>query len=138
MKESAMHPRNVFLTGAVSAILLVAATTAASAATAYASTTVNVRAGAGTGYPVVDVLRRGERVEVEYCRGNWCAVEKAGPDGWVNANYLDAGGSYREYDDYDEPDFFIVRPRSGVYVWPPYYRNRACIGGPNASFCITD
>jgi len=132
------------LLAAAATVLMLAGTAAASAATAYASTTVNVRAGAGTGYPVVDVLRAGERVEVDYCKGAWCAVETRGADGWVNANYL---GSGREYDDYDDedyyddyddgPDFVIIQPRSRVHYWPRY-QSRACVGGPNARFCITD
>jgi len=56
------------LIAAAATALLLAGTLAASAATAFASTTVNVRAGAGTGYPVVDVLRAGQRVEVNYPR----------------------------------------------------------------------
>ena len=39
-------------------------------------------------------LSRGERVDVQGCRGSWCRVSKPGPDGWVSANYLDAGGYY--------------------------------------------
>ena len=91
------------LLAAAATALMLAGTVAASAATAFASTTVNVRAGAGTGYPVVDVLRRGERVDVDYCRGAWCAIEKRGTDGWVNANYLTSGRDYDDgYDDYDD------------------------------------
>lgn len=139
-----MHlPRIPFVAAAAVAFVL-AGTVTASAATAYASTTVNVRAGAGTGYAVVDVLRGGERVEVEYCKGTWCAISQRGPDGWVNANYLTSGRDYGDYDDYDDyddsdegPDFVIVHPRSRVQYWP-YYQNRACIGGPGARFCITD
>ena len=129
---------------AAATALMLAGTVAASAATAFASTTVNVRAGAGTGYPVVDVLRPGERVEVDYCRGSWCAVEKRGVDGWVNANYLTAGRDYRDdyYDRYDDgPDFYIVDPRPRFYHrrhWSPWWNNRACVGGPNASFCISN
>jgi len=73
----------------------------------------------------------------------------------VNANYLssgrdyndggrdygDRGGYYDDYDSYDDyddgPDFVIVQPRSRVHYWPRY-QNRACVGGPNARFCITD
>jgi uncharacterized protein YraI len=111
-------------------------TTAATAATAFASTSVNVRAGAGTGYPVVDVLRPGQRVEVDYCRGTWCKVEKSGPDGWVNANYLTA--RYADDDDYyyDDDDFFIERPRYRPFY--PRYRSQVCWGGKNASFCFSD
>lgn len=138
-----MRLKQLPLLAAAATLVLLAGTAAASAATAFASSTVNVRAGAGTGYPVVDVLRPGERVEVDYCRGTWCAIEQRGPNGWVNANYLTSGRDYDDddydyYDDYDDgPDFYIVNPRSRVHVWPRYH-NRACIGGPNASFCITN
>lgn len=133
------------LLAAAATALMLAGTAAASAAPAYTSTTVNVRAGAGTGYPVVDVLRRGERVDVEYCRGSWCAIEKRGADGWVNANYLTSGRDYRDdydyYDRYDDgPDFYIVNPRPRFYRhhrWSPW-DSRACVGGPHASFCISN
>lgn len=136
--------RRIPFIAAAAILLMLAGTAAASAATAYASTTVNVRAGGGTGYPVVDVLHAGERVDVEYCKGAWCAISQRGPDGWVNANYLTSGRDYDdeefydEYDDYDDgPDFVIINPRPHIHVWP-YYQNRACVGGPNARFCITD
>jgi uncharacterized protein YraI len=140
-----MRPRSIPLLATAATILLLAGTVAASAATAFASTTVNVRAGAGPSYPVVDVLHPGERVEVDYCKGAWCAVEQRGPDGWVNANYLTSGRDYDddEYDDYgyyddeDEPDFIIMHPRSRVHYWP-YYHSQACVGGEHAQFCITD
>ncbi len=136
-----MHLPRISLIAAAATALILAGTAAASAATAFASTTVNVRAGGGTGYPVVDVLRPGERVEVEYCKGAWCAISQRGPDGWVNANYLTSGRDYDDddyYDDYDDgPDFVIIHPRPRVHYWP-YYQNRACVGGPNARFCITD
>lgn len=134
-----MHLPRIPLIAAAATALMLAGTAAASAATAYASTTVNVRAGGGTGYPVVDVLHAGERVEVEYCKGAWCAISQRGPDGWVNANYLTSGRDYD--DDYDDddygPNFVIIHPRSRVHYWP-YYQNRACVGGPNVQFCITD
>ena len=143
-----MRLTKVPLLATAAALLILAGTAAASAATAYANTTVNVRAGAGTGYPVVDVLHSGERVEVNYCKGAWCAIEKRGPDGWVNANYLSSGRDYDDYEDegdynrYDDgydngPDFVIVHPRPRAQFWPGY-ENRACVGGPNARLCITD
>ncbi len=54
---------------------------------------VNVRSGPGTGYAVVDTVRRGQQVDVQQCQGSWCYVSKPGPDGWVSASYLSAGGS---------------------------------------------
>ncbi|HEV7292320.1 MAG TPA: SH3 domain-containing protein [Devosia sp.] len=81
--------KNVLKAGIAGAIMLASAGIAL-AAPAAATTNVNVRSGPGTGYGVVDALRRGERVEVTGCRGGWCYVEKRGPDGWVSANYLRA------------------------------------------------
>lgn len=57
---------------------------------AYATATVNVRSGPGTGYRVVDALYPGERVEIRNCSGRWCYVIKSGPDGWVAKSYLGA------------------------------------------------
>ncbi|WIJ26295.1 SH3 domain-containing protein [Devosia sp. RR2S18] len=59
-----------------------------SAFAAQATTTLNVRSGPGTNYGVVDVLRPGQDVDIRECRGNWCFVEKSGPDGWASARYL--------------------------------------------------
>jgi hypothetical protein len=61
------------------------------------------------------VLRTGDRVDVQQCRGSWCYVEKPGPDGWVSANFLD---NYRG--GYERPPI-IVRPPP-VIVRPPVYR----------------
>jgi len=114
---------------------------AAQAAPAYASSTVNVRAGAGTGYPVVDTLRRGERVDIDYCRGSWCYVTKSGPDGWVSASYLNRDRYDRDrYDDRYDDDFYIYeRPRYRPYrPFRPYFGSQFCVGGQNASFCVRD
>lgn len=127
------------LIGAATALAVLALPTAgAMAATAFASSTVNVRSGNGTGYPVVDVLRRGERVDVEYCRGAWCFVSKPGPNGWVNANYL-------TQDRFEDDDYYVIeRPRSVFrplyrpYWGYPGYNSQVCVGGKNASFCISD
>lgn len=64
-----MPPTRLALGLATALFALVAGISAAGAATAYASSTVNIRAGAGTGYPVVGVLRPGQPVEIDYCRG---------------------------------------------------------------------
>ena len=133
--------------GAASAALAFAiGATTALAAPAYASATVNVRAGAGTGYPVVDVLRIGERVEVSYCRGAWCMVQKPGPDGWVNANYLaaDRHDRYDRYDRYDPgysdgEDFFLFeRPTYRYRPIYPFFRSQVCWGSANTSLCFRD
>ncbi|MBD8063995.1 SH3 domain-containing protein [Devosia sp. PTR5] len=77
---------------AVTAAAVVVFLPAAQAAPGTATNNVNVRSGPGTGYAVVDALRRGDRVDVQRCQGSWCYVVKPGPDGWVSANYLSAGG----------------------------------------------
>ncbi len=124
---------------AVAAFALFAGTASSFAAAAYATGTVNVRQGPGTGYGVVDVLRRGETVDVDRCRGGWCFVRKRGADGWVSANYLARDRFYDDDDYYDEPAFVIRPPR------PPFHRPRPfprdpyasfCVGNPNAQFCI--
>ncbi len=127
-------------------------TAAATAAPAYASATVNVRAGAGTGFPVVDVLRPGDAVEIDHCRGSWCFVDTGSGDGWVSARYLTAdrvgyGDRYSDRDYYDEPRV-VVRPRSyyrpyrsfygpyGGFYGGPSFGSSVCAGGPNMSFCV--
>lgn len=134
-----MTRNRTLLAIASAALLLLGGTAAASAATAYASAAVNVRSGPGTSYPVVDTLRRGERVEIDYCRGVWCAVSKSGPDGWVNANYLTQDHRPRNRWD-DDGDFYLydhpVRPFRPYYR--PWHHSQVCLGGPNASFCLWD
>lgn len=132
------HRLALSLTGAILALALGA--TAATAASAYASSTVNVRSGPGTGYDVVDVLRAGQRVEINSCKGTWCLIEQRGPNGWVNASYLNAD-RYNERDYYDRGDyydngsFFLDRPRDRYRAFP-FRRSQVCLGGNNASFCI--
>ena len=111
------------------------------AATAFANANVNVRTCGSTDCRVVDVLHRGERVDVDFCRGSWCAVERRGRDGWVNANFLSR--DYYDDDDFYDDDFYIVPRRRAYPVYPVYPRYRgpdfsACIGGPNARFCVYD
>ena len=64
--------------------------TAVQALEAAAITDVNVRSGPGVRFGKVDVLRKGEVVDITECQGNWCHVIKPGPDGWVSGRYLQA------------------------------------------------
>ncbi|WP_449395147.1 SH3 domain-containing protein [Devosia riboflavina] len=153
------------ITSALATLAVLATTAAASAAPAIATGNVNVRSGPGTGYGVVDALRRGERVDIQYCRGSWCFVQKRGPDGWVSANYLSSGngggwgGGWD--DDYYEPappprpPHWNPRPPRPP-VWnpdprPPHWGGNGprpypqpypvnpgasfCFNGPNGYFC---
>lgn len=125
----------------LAAAIVVGAAAPAFAVTAFATTNVNVRSCGSTDCRVVDVLRRGERVDVDFCEGAWCAVDKRGRDGYVNANYLT-----RDWDDYDDDyysddddDYFYIERRGHLrrYVRPvPSFG--ACVGGPNARFCVFD
>ena len=67
-------------------------------ALAYETTTrgaANIYAEPRNGAQVVDVLGRGEAVEVLHCRLFWCQIAHSGPDGWVKRRFLsfaDGGG----------------------------------------------
>jgi len=91
------HTRKMLLnlaTGvAVAATAVVVFLPAAYAAPGTITTNVNVRSGPGTNYQVLDTARRGSQVDVQRCQGSWCYVVRPGPDGWVSANYLSAGGN---------------------------------------------
>jgi uncharacterized protein YraI len=62
--------------------------TAASAAPGIASVNANVRAGAGIGYSVVDVLEKGEYVIVKSCGAAWCLISHIGRDGYVSRSLV--------------------------------------------------
>lgn len=149
-----MSPARVALATLVGLVGLSLAAAPALAGGAVASTLVNVRAGPGGSHPVIGVLGAGERVRIDHCRGPWCLVQKSGPDGWVDANYLTtprhyarhgfvanvdhasgsyAGGYYsgeRHYDDY----FFLERPHRR-YQDHDFYGGIICIRGDYAQAC---
>ncbi len=136
-----MSLKRTALTLGIAAAAIIGSAVAALAAPAYATSNVNVRMGPGTGYGVVDVLRRGDRVDIDYCQGSWCYVRKPGPDGYVSASYLARDRGYDDDYYYDDEDdyFFIDPPRRPSYrPYRPYYGSSACIGGPNATFCISN
>ncbi len=92
---------NLLKLAALGAVLLGvgALPTIATAAPATATASVNVRSAPVNG-AVVDVLRPGQRVDIDRCNSSgWCFVTKPGPDGWVSARYL----SNTDDDYYDEP-----------------------------------
>ncbi len=76
--------------------VMMTSTMSAFAVAAVAKSAVNVRSGPGVNYAKIDILLAGQSVNVTQCQGNWCYVEKDGPDGWVSGKYLTAptgGGS---------------------------------------------
>ncbi len=84
---------NLATATAVAATAVVVFLPAAQAAPGTVTSNVNVRSGPGTQYQVVDTVRRGAQVDVQQCQGSWCYIVKPGADGWVSANYLNAGGA---------------------------------------------
>lgn len=80
------------------------------AAWADARVSSNIRSGPGIGYPVVDTLYPGERVDVRRCTDSgWCYVVHPGPDGWVSQRLL----NWRDY-------YYRERPSSDALVLLPF------------------
>jgi len=61
----------------------------AAAAQAVTATDLNMRAGPGPNYAVVDVIPQGTPVEVLACRGSWCEVSVDGMIGFASIGFLD-------------------------------------------------
>ncbi|CDX11807.1 conserved exported hypothetical protein [Mesorhizobium plurifarium] len=57
-----------------------------------AITNLNVRAGPGSQYPVIGVLRAGQTATLNGCLQNskWCTIAEAGGQGWVYSDYVTA------------------------------------------------
>ncbi|VAW22100.1 hypothetical protein MNBD_ALPHA11-1941 [hydrothermal vent metagenome] len=85
-----MDTPKFFSVVAAATFALVASTITAFAVPATATSAVNVRSGPGVSFGKIDALHAGQAVNVTECQGGWCYVEKAGPDGWVSGNYLQA------------------------------------------------
>jgi hypothetical protein len=130
---------------------------AISATEAMATIGLNVRSGPGSGYSIVDTLAPNEIVNLTECRtNNWCYVTHAGPDGWVNSNYLTAAPDVSPpepncrfrlvFTPGGKPSFELVcgdttSPWAGPFPGPTSATNRACFyDGPNYTgefFCRT-
>lgn len=63
-------------------------TAAANAYDATVTTDLNMRAGPGTAYSVLDTIPRGALIDAGNCTGNWCRVVFDGRQGWVSGRYL--------------------------------------------------
>jgi uncharacterized protein YraI len=108
-----MHIMKRFLLG-VGVVTLSAG--AAAAAPAIVASDLHLRSGPGTGYPVVDTMPGGARVDAAGCGAGWCRVSYNGEEGYASRAYLeietaavepyyqDYGPSYSYYD-YYEPGY---------------------------------
>jgi hypothetical protein len=79
-----------FLMISAAAAAIAAASPALADSMATATTNLNVRAGPGTGNPVIGVIGAGDPVSVGACTesGGWCSVAFEGGEGWVSRAYL--------------------------------------------------
>ena len=113
--------------------------TAALAAPGIVTTTVSLRAGPGEGFPTVDRIPGGERVNIHGClRGTaWCDVSWSDDRGWVSSQYLEYlyRSRYVYLPDYvDEIDvpvvpFVLTSYWSSYYAGRPWYQRRAYWSG---------
>lgn len=117
----------------VAALLLVP--TAALAAPGIVTVSTGLRAGPGSGFPLVDRIPGGARVNIHGClRGNaWCDVSFSDDRGWVSSQYLEY--LYRNHyvylpdyvDEIDVPvvPFVLSSYWSSYYEGRPWYRRHA-------------
>jgi uncharacterized protein YraI len=110
----------------VAALLL--APTAALAAPGIVTVSTGLRAGPGSGFPLIDRVPGGTRVNVHGClRGNaWCDVSFSDDRGWVSSQYLEYlyRNHYVYLPDYaDEIDVPVVPFVLSSY-WSSYYQGR--------------
>lgn len=108
---------------------------AALAAPGIVTTTVSLRAGPGEGFPTVDRIPGGARVNIHGClRGTaWCDVSWTDDRGWVSSQYLQY--LYRDryvylpdyVDEIDVPivPFVLTSYWSSYYAGRPWYHRRA-------------
>jgi uncharacterized protein YraI len=109
--------------------------TAALAAPGIVTQSAGMRAGPGYGFPLVDRVPGGARVNIHGClRGDaWCDVSWSGDRGWVSSQYLEYlyRNSYVYLPDYvDEIDvpivpFVLSSYWSTYYVGRPWFHRRA-------------
>ncbi|WGD48877.1 SH3 domain-containing protein [Bradyrhizobium sp. CB1650] len=122
----------------VKSVLLAAlllAPTAALAAPGIVTVSTGLRAGPGSGFPLVDRIPGGARVNIHGClRGNaWCDVSFSDDRGWVSSQYLEY--LYRNHyvylpdfaDEVDVPvvPFVLSSYWSSYYGGRPWYRRHA-------------
>lgn len=145
--------------GGLAALMVMAMAAGAFAWEAVATTSLNVRSGPGTGYNVVAVLQRGERINVDYCRSGWCFVNKGwNQNGWASQRYLAQANQWTPPRPQPQPPVwnnprpphwnpYPPRPPHWGNPRPPQWNpapprprptppSQVCFNGPNGYFCI--
>ncbi|MET4478330.1 SH3 domain-containing protein [Bradyrhizobium sp. F1.13.3] len=107
---------------------LLLAPTAAMAAPGMVTVSTGLRAGPGSGFPLVDRIPEGARVDIHGCLRSkaWCDVSFSDDRGWVSSQYLEYlyRNHYVYLPDYvDEIDVPIV-PFVLTSYWSRYYEGR--------------
>jgi uncharacterized protein YraI len=102
---------------------LIAGTGVASAATVTGD--LNLRAGPGTSYAVIDTMPAGAHVNIRNCTGGWCRLSWNGEVGWASDNFLARGSrTYTTTRTYVRPSYTVVEPAytyaPGYYDYGPY------------------
>lgn len=95
---------------------------------AYPVQNINLRAGPGSHYPVVEILARGEKLDILGCLDEmtWCEIETAdGEFGWVSSYYLQASNrsSLSLYDLNQNGDIRIIIFKPNNY-WDRHYKRK--------------
>jgi len=114
---------------AAAAALAIVLPAAAQAATAIATSGVNMRAGPSTADPVVTTIPAGAPVQVYGCLADrsWCDTLWVGQRGWVSAAYLNvAWRAAPPVVVYDRTAYW-----NRYYVGRPWYAQRRVVVGPN-------
>ncbi|WP_208440455.1 SH3 domain-containing protein [Bartonella raoultii] len=80
--------------------LLFLTTTISEAADAFVIRNLNLRTGPSTKHALRGLIRAGELVFVQNCKGNWCHIKYKTQTGWVSSRYLsfqDGNDLYHTY-----------------------------------------
>lgn len=129
MGNAMKFTRLLFCAGALTLI----SAPGASAATAYAITNVNLRAGPATTNEIVGRIPGGAKVETTDCKDGWCAANWNGKSGFVIQTAIDTSGrpparraarAYPAGPGYAVPEYAEGPPvyyAPGPYYGPPAY-----------------
>jgi uncharacterized protein YraI len=148
------------LTTLVASFLALMPVMAEAATPAVVVTTVNLRAGPSTGYPIVTALPTRAAITVHGCTANsaWCDISWGGERGWIAANYVQiiyrgapvvvtpaiapiVGIGVVTFNQAYWHSYYVGRPWYGQ--WNTYYRagpyfapvGRAVVGSCGPNFC---
>src|SRR5438067_4720779 len=86
----AMSTLRLLSLAALTALGVTAGAAAANAVPGYVTASLNLRAGPGTNYPAVAVMRAGDPVQIYGCLPGWtwCDIDWRGFRGWAAGRYL--------------------------------------------------